>query len=227
MKKMKSMLFCVCCVSVVITAATASAQMGMGMRQRPLPSGIFNPVVGSGAGYEIQPASGPKMAIEYAIVGKESVNGKDGFWMEWTTSGGAMGEMIMKVLVVPDAGSTTTQRVIMQMSGRPPMEMPSQMGRTNGTNATAPSDIRNQAEDVGTESITTPAGTFSCEHYRMKDGSGDTWVSQKVMFFGVVKHQGKDSTMILTKVVTDAKDKITGTPQTFNPMMMMQQPPQE
>ncbi len=35
--------------------------------------------------------------------------------------------------------------------------------------------------------------------------------------------------MVLTKVVTDAKDKIMGTPQPFNPMMMMQQqaPPQE
>ena len=33
--------------------------------------------------------------------------------------------------------------------------------------------------------------------------------------------------MVLTKVVTDAKDKIVGTPQPFNPSMMMQQPPQE
>lgn len=34
-------------------------------------------------------------------------------------------------------------------------------------------------------------------------------------------HQGKDSTMVLTKVVTDAKDRITGTPVPFNPMGMM------
>jgi hypothetical protein len=27
--------------------------------------------------------------------------------------------------------------------------------------------------------------------------------------------------MVLTKVITDAKDKITGTPQPFNPMLMM------
>ena len=32
--------------------------------------------------------------------------------------------------------------------------------------------------------------------------------------------------MVLTKVVTDAKDQITGTPVPFNPAMMMgQQPP--
>jgi hypothetical protein len=46
-------------------------------------------------------------------------------------------------------------------------------------------------------------------------------VSEKVSPFGVVKSQGKDTTMVLTKVVTDATDKITGTPQPFNPMMMM------
>jgi hypothetical protein len=229
MKNVKATVFLAWCLSLLITTATASAQMAMGMRQRSLPSGLFNPVVGSGAAYDIQPASGPKTAIEYAIVGKESVDGKDGYWMEWTTNGGPMGEMVMKVLIVPDGGATATQRVIMQMPGRPPMEMPAQMSHMNGGNTTAPSDIRSLAEDVGTESITTPAGTFACEHYRMKDGSGDTWVSQKVAPFGVVKHQGKDSTMILTKVITDAKDKIMGTPQPFNPMLMMQQqpPPQE
>ncbi len=225
MKNMKAAAFCVCCLTLLIAAAAASAQMGMGMRQRSLPSGLFDPVVGSGAAYDIQPANGPKTSIEYAIVGKESVDGKDGFWMEWTTTAGAMGEMVMKVLVVP--GGTSAQKVIMQMAGRPPMEMPMQMGHTGGGNATAPSDIRNLAENVGIESITTPAGTFSCEHYRMKDGSGDSWVSSKVPPFGLVKHQGKDSSMVLAKIITDAKDKIVGTPQPFNPMSMMQQPPQQ
>lgn len=223
MKSMKALALFVSCLSLMVLAATANAQMGM--RQRSLPSGVFNPVVGSGAAYDMQPASGPKTNIEYAIVGKESVDGKDGFWMEWTTTAGAMGEMVMKVLIVP--GDTSAQKVIMQMPGRPPMEMPIEMGRAGGANAAAPSDVRNLAEDVGTESITTPAGTFSCEHYKMKDGSGDTWLSSKVPPFGVVKHQGKDSSMVLTKVITDAKDKIVGTPQPFNPMQMMQQAPQQ
>jgi hypothetical protein len=223
MKSIRLLAFCAACLSLAILAAAANAQMGM--RQRSLPSGVFNPVVGSGADYDIQPASGPKMSIEYAIVGKESVDGKDGFWMEWTTTAGGMGEMVMKVLIVP--GDTSTQKVIMQMAGRPPMEMPMQMGRAGGSGATAPSDVRNLAENVGTESITTPAGTFSCEHFKMKDGSGDTWVSSKVPPFGVVKHEGKDSSMVLTKVISDAKDKIVGTPQPFNPMLMMQQPPQQ
>jgi hypothetical protein len=38
-----------------------------------------------------------------------------------------------------------------------------------------------------------------------------------------VKATGKDSTTVLTRVITDAKDKIKGTPVPFNPMGMMQQ----
>ncbi len=85
------------------------------------------------------------------------------------------------------------------------------------------SDIANKAEDVGSESVTTPAGTFTCEHYRAKDGSGDGWVSEKVVPFGLVRYQDKNQTITLVKAVTDAKEKITGTPQSFDPMKMMQQ----
>lgn len=85
----------------------------------------------------------------------------------------------------------------------------------------APSDIRDKAELVGTESVTVPAGTFSCQHYHMKDGSADAWVSDKVSPWGLVKAQGKDSSMVLTKVITDAKDHITGPVKKFDPKDMM------
>jgi hypothetical protein len=220
MRRLKQWAFLTGCLCLMVPIA--SAQMGMGMRPTPTPSGLFRPVVGAGAGYEITTVEGRKMNVEFAIVGKETVNGKDAYWMEWTTN--AMGgDVIMKVLTVP-GDTTATTRTIMQMPGRPPMEMPQQMA--NRANNSIPSDIHAIADNVGSESVTVPAGTFLCEHYRMKDGSGDTWVTEKVSPFGIVKHQGKDSTMVLTKVVTDAKDKIVGTPQPFNPMQMMQSPPQ-
>jgi hypothetical protein len=208
--------------SLLVVALTASAQMGM--RPAPMPRGLFTPVVGAGAEYEITTAEGRKMTIEFAIVGKEVVNGHDGYWMEWTTNTMG-GNMIMKVLTVP-GDTTATTRTIMQMPGRPPMEMPPQMASRMNSPAIG-SDIHSAADTLGTESVTVPAGTFSCEHYRMKDGSGNTWVTTKVSPFGVVKHEGTDSTMVLTKVITDAQDKIVGTPQPFNPMQMMQQPPQQ
>lgn len=214
---MKTLKFAaVCAFGLTILAATASAQMGMGMRPS-MPSGIFTPTVGAGAQYESTAADGTKTTVEFALVGKETVNGKDGYWLEWTTPG-KMGEMIMKTLIVPGA-TDAAPRVIMQMGKGQPMEMPAQnrMGMSVKPNF----DVRSGAQDLGKESVTVPAGTFSCEHYRSKDG-GDTWVASNVPPFGMVKSSNNGSTMVLTKLITGAKDKITGTPVPFNPQMMMQ-----
>jgi len=163
---------------------------------------------------------GTKMVMEIAIVGKESVAGKDGYWFEMTMSNSPMGQMVMKSLTVVDGTDTVVSRMIMQMGTRPPMEMPTQMNKSSAQKQ--PADIRERAEDVGSETVTTPAGTFTAERYKMKDGTGDAWVAPKAGPYGLVKFQGKDSTMVLTKVLTDAKDKITGTPQPFNPMLFQQ-----
>lgn len=201
-------------------ASAAFAQMGM--RMSPQMRGYWKPVVGGGAAYEMQSPEGQKSEMEMAIVAKDSVNGKDAMWMEMTMTNPRMGgDMIIKDLVSVDGDQMQVSKVIMQMPGRPPMMMPDNMSQ--GRKPLQYQDIHNNADDVGSESVTVPAGTFQCEHWRMKDGSGDTWVSDKVSPFGLVKFQGKSNTMVLTKVVTDAKDKITGTPVPFDPMNMMQQ----
>ena len=163
-------------------------QMGMGMRPS-MPQGIFNPTIGSGAQYESTNSDGVKSTIEFTVVGKETVNGKDAYWLEWSTPSGKMGEMVMKVLIAPDSSNGVTTRSIMQIGGRNPMEMPSQTSRM-GSQPSPKLDIRSSSTDLGKESVTTPAGTFSCEHYRANDGSGDTWVSSQVPPFGMVKTQG-------------------------------------
>jgi hypothetical protein len=86
-----------------------------------------------------------------------------------------------------------------------------------------PEDIRSKADDLGSESVTVPAGTFTCEHYRGKNGDGsDVWVSKDVPPYGLVKmtDKDKDQTVVLTKIDKNFQDKITGTPVPFNPMMM-------
>lgn len=198
-------------------AGFAGAQMGM--HAGPAMRGIFNPVVGSGGEYEMTTDKG-KTVMEISVVGKESVDGKDGYWFEMAIANASMDQMISKSLTVLDGQDTVVSRMIMQMGSRPPMEMPTQMYKANAQKQSA--DIRDRADDVGSETVTTPAGTFVAEHYKMKDGSGDAWVAPKAGPYGLVKFQGKDSTMVLTKVITDAKDKITGTPQPFNPMMFQQ-----
>ena len=200
----------------MLLPAAAAAQFGRSAS--PTLRGVWNPVVGSGAAYELTKKDGTKTEMEMAIVGKDSVDGKEGYWFEITVSDSPMGTMVMKSLSVRDDQSMVTSRTIMQMANRPPMEMPAQMIKAHAEKQ--PADVRQLADEVGAESVTTPAGTFNTTHYRMKDGSGDVWVADKVGPYGMVKYQGKDSSMVLTKVITDAKDKITGTPQPFNPMAM-------
>jgi hypothetical protein len=193
----------------------ASAQFGRSAA--PTYRGVWNPSVGAGAAYEVTKKDGTKTVMEMSIVGKDTVGGKDAYWFEVTVDS-PRGTMVMKSLSARDDQNMVVSRMIMQFADSPPMEMPTQMLQSRAEKQ--PADIRQLADEVGAESVTTPAGTFDTTHYHMKDGSGDVWVAEKVGPYGMVKFQGKDNTMVLIKVITDAKDKITGTPQPFNPMAM-------
>ena len=207
----------------VLMPIAASAQFGRS--SSPTLRGVWNPVVGAGAAYEVTKKDGTKTNMELSIVGKETVDSKEAYWFEVTISDTPMGTMVMKSLNVRSDQNVVVSRMIMQVPNRPPMEMPTQMMKARAENQ--PADIKDVAEEVGSESVTTPAGTFNTTHYKMKDGSGDAWVAEKVGPYGLVKFQGRDSSMVLTKVITDAQDKITGTPQPFNPMAMQGQQRQQ
>jgi hypothetical protein len=221
-----------CIPAILFLSATVTASAQMGMTNGPRFTGVWHAVVGSGAVYEFQTEGKPKRTVEVDIVGKDSAAGKDGVWIEVTMNVPNLnnGDMIIKELVAFDTSGLEMQifKAIAQMPGRPPMEMPEALMHMR--QPVQFTDVRSN-EDLGSESITTPAGSFSCEHYRAKSGSGEFWVSDKVAPFGLVKaqnkSQGASDTITLTKTVTDAKDKITGTPQTFDPMKMMPQQPQQ
>ena len=211
-------------LAVFALALPHAAQMGMGPRM-PTLSGVWHPVVGSGAAYErTMTAEGDKTQMEITIVGKDDMAGKTGYWLEFAITNAKMpgGQMMMKELMAVGDDGVTSTRLIMQPPGQQPMEMDlngNPMGKA--MKQTTPADIRDKAEVVGTESVTVPAGTFSCQHLRQKDGSSDVWISDKVSPWSLVKYQDSKSTMVLTKVITDAKDRITGTPTKFDPMQMM------
>jgi hypothetical protein len=203
---------------LAVVATAASAQMGH--FSAPHVSGFWNPVMGAGAEYQIQPAKGDKSNIQITIVGKEAVEGKDAYWYEMSFDRANGQMMVFKQLMVLNGADTQISRMIMQMPGRPPMEMPTQMMHQDRAPQTA--DVRTGGEDLGSDTITVPAGTFTCQHYKTKSG-GEVWISPKVSPYGLVKSKSNDTTMELTKLITGAKDQITGTPQPFNPQMMMQQ----
>jgi hypothetical protein len=207
-------------LAVLAVALPLAAQMGM---QVPTLSGIFRPVVGTGATYATT-QDGKTTNMDFAVLGKEDMGGKTGFWIEVSaTNQKGGGDVIIKVLETVDGNVITYGKSVIQMPGMGPMEMDENMmnmgGRRPAQNTAA--DFRDKAELVGTESVTVPAGTYSCEHYRMKDGSGDAWISDKVSPWSLVKMQDQRRVTVLAKTTTDAKDRITGTPTKFDPMQMM------
>ena len=196
---------------ILLVAAPLMAQIGM---RPPQFNGIWSPVVGSGATYETTGSDGNKNQMTIAVVSKEDVDGKTGYWMEMAFSGRDAQTTYTQVLMVLDGAQTHIEKMVLQMPGRPPMEMPMEMMKGAQRQAT-PADVRQDAEKVGTESVTTPAGSFDCEHWRTRNGQ-DVWVSPKITPWGLVKTSGGSASMTLTKVITDAKSHITGTPQKFD-----------
>ena len=194
---------------------SATAQMGMGMSRPPSIAGVFNPEVGSGAAYEVlHKAENQKTNFEMAVVGKEGA----GYWIEYTMQS-PHGTVYAKSLNAREGDNVRVQRTIVQMPGRPPMDMTSMMKMHGMQSEESKADMRANAENLGTETITTPAGTFSCQHWRSKKDGSEYWLSDKVSPWKLVKTTSKDETITLTKVISDAKTHITGTPVSMEDMM--------
>lgn len=216
--------FCIAVGLLIVSmgaASTASAQMGMDIFKKSSFSKVFHPVVGAGGQYQTTTTGGkdatPKLMDLY-IVGKEPVEGKDGYWMEYVTTDSQGKTIVGKMLITKD--DFQFRRMIVQMQGQPAMEMPF------NPMAQQREKIQDKMEDwhtVGTESITVPAGTFSCEHMRNDKTNSDIWTSDKVSPFGLVKEVSPNHSMLLVKTLTNTQDRITGPVQKFDPQQMMQQ----
>jgi hypothetical protein len=209
-------------VVMALSLAVSGLSQGMGGRggsHAPQMFGAFKPVVGTGAQYQATTKDRP-MEFAYVIVGQEDVEGSTGYWMEIRTSGGeTAGEMVMKELVVTSGDKPQIKRMIMQSPGRPPMEMPAAMmnmtQRGSGGHAATTTD---PGVKVGSETITVPAGTFDCEHYRKQTQGGpvDVWVSARVSPYGTVKMTSGEMTMVLEKVLSGETSHVKGEPQKMN-----------
>ena len=219
---MKRKIFLVVLAATICSVAASGVfgQFGFGGIKRPNIANIFHLVVGAGAAYEETSKDGEKSTMEMSIVGSEMVGTQQGYWMEVGRTGRNSQEQgYAKMLVTP--GDFAFHKVVMVMPGSTqPMEMDMDAGKEH--RSTVDKNLE-KWHAVGTETITVPAGTFSCEHWTKDDGKGDVWVSSKVSPMGMVKSVDNGETMILTKVITDAKSHITGTPVKFDPQMMRQQ----
>ena len=200
----------------------ARAQLGLNLFRKPNIADVFKPVVGKGGVYEtVRAKDGTKHSLEMTIIGKESVDGKEAYWMEVAHDQDRSGQVsYAKMLLTKE--DFQARRMIFQQPGKPAMEFPMNF------NAAGKNSLKHQEElekwhQIGSESITVPAGTFSCQHWQKEDGKGDAWISDKVSPFGVIKMVSPTETMTLVKVINDAKDHISGPVQQVDPQLLRQQ----
>ena len=207
-------------VLVLGIVSVAQAQMGMDLFKRPSIVKAFHPVVGKGAQYETSGKNeGSKThTMEMGIVGKESVDGKDGYWMEFVSSDDKGQMMVGKSLLTVD--DFQFHKMIIQPPGQGAMEMPANMMARNRQKI---DEGLSDWHSVGSDTVTVPAGTFSCEHWKNEKNGSEAWTSEKVVPFGMVKESGKDSSMVLLKVIDDFPERITGPVKQFDIQQMMQQ----
>jgi len=173
------------------------------------------PTVGTGAVYEVTSANGKKSTQEYELLTEEVIDGKKAYWLEVAGENPPRGQMIyVKWLVIPSEFQTRKQ--IIQIQGGSAMSVPL------GPPPNIPTADANEAKVTGTESITVPGGTFLCEHWREKNGT-EAWVSANVAPLKAVKIVERNQTWVLTKMISHAKDYITGPVKPFNPEVLKNQ----
>lgn len=214
-------------VSVLALAAPVGAQMGMDLFQRPAIMKVFYPVVGKGAQYaSTSKTGGRSWTEELAIIGKDSVNGKDGYWIQMVRiddkGGGAQGG---KALISMD--DFQVHRMIIEVPGQGLMEMPANMMIMAAKNRQNMQDGMKEWHSAGSDTITVPAGTFSCEHWRNDTKNEDLWTSDKIVPFGMVKQSSSNSGMVLVKVLDNVQDRYSGPAKTCDMQQMQQQRQQQ
>jgi len=195
------------------------AQFGLSPIKRPNIANIFHPVLGQGAAYDSTDSDGKKSHMEMYVVDKEMVGTEQGYWMEVGHSADASGNLVYGKMLVTPADFKFHKLVFVMPGSTQPMEMDMEHSKAGRD---AMDEKLDKWHSVGTESVTVPAGTFSCEHWSKDDGKGDVWASSKISPMGMVKSVEDGRTMVLVKQISDAKTHIKGTPMKFDPQMMRQ-----
>lgn len=122
-----------------------------------------------------------------------------------------MGPVLMHMQFDSAGTQWKLQKARMQLGANPPQDMPAaQLSGGDIKKGEPPGKL------VGTESVKTPAGTFSTKHYQKQvqvPGQGastvDVWMNDKAMPTGLVKMaDAHGAEAVLTAMGTDAKPKM-------------------
>jgi hypothetical protein len=202
----RSLIFITIFMFIMVQAAFAQWGKGQGPKMR----GTFNPVVGAWAEYKVTGGKEPPTKMKVSIVGKEGSS----YWYETVTEIQGI-PTVMKMLVSGDPDDKSATRMITKRGKERAVEMP--MGNEERPKDKKPEPKGGKVVDKGMESITVPAGTLRAQHMQYQEGKDvtDTWISDKVPPYCIVKSHSKNMDMILTGYGMGAKTLITETPKKF------------
>jgi len=176
------------------------------------------PEVGSYAKYKlVDGKTKTESILKLSIVGKETVGKEDFFWYEIEQIDPKTGSVnIFKMLISGDPQEPgTIKRMIYKSGKEPASELPQAfVSLMNQPPMDTTKAVKPKPKKLGTEKVKTKAGTFDCVH--TEDATKgkqptDTWTSEKVPLFGIVKSTYGSTALELmehgTGAVTAIKEK--------------------
>jgi hypothetical protein len=206
---------------ILMSTALAVAMATPVAAQNACEAFLEAPAVGSWVEYEFQ-GNGQSGRSKIAVVGTETRGGRELTWYEMSfNAGGQSG--IMKMLGEGGFYHAMADKKIVEMvikaAGQPAMKFSGAMiermqSQMSSDPAAEFSKGCEDAERVGIESITVPAGTFDAVHFRVASGGkpGDAWVVEGLPF-GMIKWNGSGGEAAeLVDRGDDAVTQITETP---------------
>ncbi len=238
--------------ALVVLCATASAGSKIS-HDLPAFASAWKLSVGSGAEYEYRFNGRNAGPTDVAIVGRESIHGRPGFWVEFSAPGPLAKQLARKSLFFIDGKRIIFTRTVLDEPGYGPMELPGGLmalwsgeelrmmaGSLYVRPVRSPQESEAthypyglmlahgwdgvpRAKHLGFDTITTPAGTFLCQHWRFGRGRGDVWISKGAGPFALVRAEIAEKgtrarrALILRRVIADAKDRITGALRPYEP----------
>ncbi len=128
--------------------------------------------------------------LRFAVIGAEAVDGVTHFWMEIVANPTGSEERLITQLLVPayPFDVRDVEGYVLKIPGQPATRMPKSMIMQLGADAGAEMAWQRacaEAVDLGSGTVTVPAGTFDARHFRTRDEDGvdaDVWLSRSVPF---------------------------------------------
>lgn len=171
-----------------IACLAASAATAQSITAEVLSGKLINPEVGAYAWYDLKDFSVEhKFRLRQAIVGKERVRFKTGYWLETQIIPEVGFPAVYKMLLTgPASDPGNVHRVILQEGQRPLVEIEVQ-------DAPKGPDQKTERKSLGVEDIPLIEGSITAEHFELVGSAGadgkstEVWINEAVRPMGIVR----------------------------------------